>query len=91
MDAKIYSEWMHTEKVKEERVQREKTFNEFMRSKKLAHMKSLRNQDEKDFRDGLETFEMNCLKLGIDLEKDLDTVLKEKDQPKKAFNKVAFL
>lgn len=91
MDAKIYSDWMQAEKTKEDRQTRERTFNEFMRSKKLAHMKSLRSQDEKDFREGLDTFEMNCLKLGIDLEKDLDTVLKEKEQTKKPFNKVAFL
>lgn len=71
MDAKIHAQWMYTEKVRQDRLDRESTFNEFMRGKKLAHIKSLRDQDERDFKEGLETFEMNCLKLGIDLEKDL--------------------
>lgn len=62
-----------------------------MKSKKLAYMKSLRHQDETDFKEGLETFEMNCLKLGIDLVKDISTVMKEKEKPEKTFSSVAYL
>lgn len=62
-----------------------------MMSKKIAFTKSLRDQDEKDFREGVETFEMNCLKLGIDIDKDLTTVIEQQKQPKRPFNNVAFL
>jgi hypothetical protein len=34
---------------------------------------------------------MNCLKLGIDLVKDIDKVMKEKDKPDKTFNSVAYM
>jgi pyrroloquinoline quinone (PQQ) biosynthesis protein C len=56
MDANIYEGWSKTEKVKEDRINKQKTFNEFIRSKKLTHLKSLRDQDEKDFKEGLEMF-----------------------------------
>ena len=58
-----------------------------MKEKKTKFYSSLRNDEEKTFKDGLEAFQLNCIRHGIELDHDPDKPLKADGD----FNKVVVM
>ena len=59
-----------TNEVKLERIDKEQQFFRFMKSKKDNFLNSLRQEDQHAFVQGLDDFQLNCLRQGIELEHD---------------------
>lgn len=59
-----------------------------MEEKSNKFYQSLRMEEVKSFNDGLEAFQLNCIRQGIDLEHDPD---RPKTKPEEHFNKKVFM
>lgn len=69
-ERKVYDVWMKTEQVKMARVEKDSNLNRFLEEKKSKFYESLRNEEEKAVKEGLEAFQLNCIRQGIELEHD---------------------
>lgn len=75
-EKKVYDVWAKTEQIKHNRVEKDQAFNSFMKEKKDKLHSSLRQEEMKTFTEGLEAFQLNCIRHGIELDHDPDKPLK---------------
>lgn len=64
--------WNKTEQIKMDRIDRDRNLNDFLRCKKQNEAKRRREEEAKGFQEGLQAFEQNCMRLGIDIDHDPD-------------------
>lgn len=67
-----------TEEKKLERIDKQQQFFRFMKSKKDNFANSLKEEEQKAFSQGLDDFQLNCLRQGIELEHDPNKPLQPK-------------
>ena len=75
---------MKTQQIKKGRVEKDTNLKNFLDDKKNKMYQSLRDEESKSFKDGLEAFQLNCIRQGIQLEHDPDKPLRKTEE---GFNK----
>lgn len=68
---------MKTEQIKQARIEKDNNLKSFLEEKKNKFYQSLREEEVKSFKEGLEAFNLNCIRQGIELEHDPDKPLRK--------------